>query len=199
MVYSEIGRSGTHQVRLTYILIALTVVVFMLQNFTRGWIYFAFIPAYAIREPWTYVTSIFLHASIEHILVNMTVLLIIGSLLERLVGARKFIIIFLIAGVIGNIGYQITATNQFTPGIGASGAIYGLMGTLALIDPLQVVYLGFTVPLPIIVLVPVYALLDILGIFTPDSIAHGAHLGGLVIGILLGLCMRIAGNQSSLS
>jgi membrane associated rhomboid family serine protease len=173
------------------------VVIFTLQNFTRGWISFAFIPALAAHEPWTYFTSIFLHASIEHILVNMAVLLIIGSLLEQSVGARKFISIFLLAGVIGNIGYQITAANQFTPGIGASGAIYGLMGTLAIIDPLQVVYLGFTVPLPIIVLVPVYALLDFLGIFTPDSIAHGAHLGGLVIGLLFGLYMRIAGNLSS--
>ena len=197
MVYSEIGRGETHQVRLTYFLIALTVIIYTLQNFTRGWIYFAFIPAFAAREPWTYITSIFLHASIEHILVNMAVLLIIGSLLERLVGAGKFMIIFLLAGVIGNIGYQITAANQFIPGIGASGAIYGLMGSLALIDPLQVVYLGFTLPLPIIVLVPVYALLDFLGIFTPDSIAHGAHLGGLVIGILFGLYIRIAGNQSS--
>lgn len=135
-------------VRWTYVLIVSMAVIFILQNFTQSWIYFAFIPAYAAHYPWMYVTSIFLHASLEHILVNMVVLLVFGTLLEQRVGSKRLLLIFIVAGVIGNIGYQITATSPFTLGIGASGAIYGLMGALAILEPLQVVYIGFTFPLP---------------------------------------------------
>ena len=180
----------TNPVRWTYILIVSMFVVFVIQNITRSWIFFAFIPASASRYPWMYVTSIFLHASIEHILVNMVVLLVFGTLLERRVGSMQFLLLFVLAGVIGNVGYQVTTTSQFTPSVGASGAIYGVMGALALLDPLQVVYLGFIFPLPIIVIMPLYALLDFLGLFTTDNVAHGAHLGGLVLGILYGIYLR---------
>ena len=186
----------THQVRWTYILIVSIVAVFILQNVTRSWIYFAFIPAYASRYPWMYVTSIFIHASLEHILVNIVVLLVFGTLLERKVGSRRLLLIFMVAGVFGNIGYQITAISPFTPGIGASGAIYGLMGALAILEPLQIVYIGFTFPLPVAAIVPAYVLLDLLGIFTPDNVAHGAHLAGLAIGIAYGLYLRYANRYS---
>ena len=179
-----------HPVRWTYILIASMVVIFILQNLTTRWIYFTFIPAYASQNPWVYITSIFLHASLEHLIVNMVVLLIFGTYLERILGPKLLLIIFILAGIIGNIGYQITSFSPYTPGLGASGSIYGLMGALAVLDPLQVVYLGFILPLPIIVIVPAYALLDLLGLFTPDTIAHGAHIGGLVIGIIFGLYLR---------
>jgi hypothetical protein len=179
-----------HPVKWTYFVIVSMVTVFILQNLTQSWAYFVFIPAYAAHYPWMYVTSIFLHASLEHILVNMVVLLIFGTLLERRVGSKRFLLIFMVAGIVGNIGYQITSTSPYIPGIGASGAIYGLMGALAILEPLQIVYLGFTFPLPVAVIVPAYVLLDLLGIFTPDNVAHGAHLGGLAIGIVYGLYLR---------
>jgi membrane associated rhomboid family serine protease len=179
-----------HPVRWTYILIVSIVAFFAIQNTTSNWIYFTFIPAYASRYPWMYLTSIFLHASLEHVLVNMVVLLIFGTFLERILGSKRFLLIFILAGIIGNIGYQITSIDPTIPSLGASGAIYGVMGALAILDPLQIVYLGFIFPLPIIVIVPAYAILDLLGLFTPDTIAHGAHLGGLVIGVIYGYYYR---------
>jgi len=180
-----------HPVRWTYILIISMVAIFAIQSITSNWIYFTFIPAYASRYPWMYLTSVFLHASLEHVLVNMVVLLIFGTYLERILGSERFLMIFIVAGIIGNIGYQITSIDTMIPSLGASGAIYGVMGTLAILDPLQIVYLGFIFPLPIIVIVPAYAILDLLGLFTPDTIAHGAHLGGLIIGIVYGLYYRL--------
>jgi membrane associated rhomboid family serine protease len=137
-----------------------------------------------------YLTSIFLHASLEHILINMAVLFLFGTYLERMVGSKRFLLIFILAGIIGNIGYLITSVNPMTPSVGASGAIYGVMGTIAVLDPFLIVYIGFIVPLPMIVAVPAYALLDLLGLFTPDTVAHGAHLGGLVIGVIYGFYLK---------
>jgi membrane associated rhomboid family serine protease len=68
--------------------------VFILQNVAANWVgwgYIAFFPAYAFQFPWMFVTSIFLHASIEHILFNMIALFVFGTYLERMVGLRLFL------------------------------------------------------------------------------------------------------------
>lgn len=188
----------SYPVRWTYILIAFTVVVFILQNFTEGWEIFMFYPAYAFTYPWMFVTSIFLHAGIDHILVNMIVLFYFGTYLERRVGPRSFLLVFFVSGIIGNIGYMITAPDPYTPSLGASGAIYGVMGALAVLAPLLIVFIGFLVPVPMILAVIGYSILDYTGLFLPDDVAHGAHLGGLVIGILLGFYLRFSSRERAL-
>ena len=149
-----------------------------------------FIPALALKYPWMFVSSIFLHAGIDHIAVNMLVLFVFGSYLERTIGAKGFLLVFFLAGVIGNIGYMITATDPYTPALGASGAIYGVMGTLAILSPFLIVYLGFIVPVPMIIAMIGYAILDLVGFFTPSDVAHAAHLAGLVVGIIYGFYLR---------
>jgi len=187
----------SYPVRWTYILIAFTIVVFIAQNFTEGWEIFMFYPAYAFAYPWMFVTSIFLHAGIDHILVNMIVLFYFGTYLERRVGPRSFLLVFFVSGIIGNIGYMITSPDPFTPSLGASGAIYGVMGALAVLAPLLIVFVGFMVPVPMVLAVIGYSILDYTGLFLPDDVAHGAHLGGLVIGILLGFYLRFSTREKT--
>ena len=87
-----------------------------------------------------FVTSIFLHANLSHLFFNMFALFFVGIYLERMVGRRTFFTIFLTSGIIGNLGYLVTASNPQVPAIGASGAVYGVMGALAVIAPFLLVY-----------------------------------------------------------
>ena len=174
--------------------IVIAVVFFVLQNILGPeiWQYFAFFPALVIKWPWTLVTSIFLHADFNHLLFNMFALFFFGSYLERLLGSNRFLVIFIAAGIVGNLGYFVTAPNNMIPAIGVSGAAYGLMGTLAILAPFMSVYVWGLLPVPMVVLTAVYALLDVSGLFiSPGSnIAHGAHLAGLLVGLAFGLYLR---------
>lgn len=150
---------------------------------------FFFVPAKAISRPWTFVTSLFLHAGFEHLFFNMVALLIFGTFLESRISRKTFLLIYFTSGIIGNIGYVITAPDLSTPGLGASGAIYGIMGALAVIEPYATVYVGF-VPMPMIMAAFVWTLTELLGLFAPSGIAHGAHLGGLIFGVIYGFHLR---------
>jgi membrane associated rhomboid family serine protease len=137
-----------------------------------------------------FVSSIFLHASIDHIVFNMIALFFFGTYLERMVGPRLFLVIFFIAGIVGNFGYMLTAPGSIVPAIGASGAIYGIVGVLAVLTPLTLVYVYFIVPMPMVVFAALYAVLDFVGLFAPSDIAHGAHIGGLLVGVAFGIYLR---------
>jgi len=150
----------------------------------------AFTPALALEKPWTFVTSIFLHADFMHILINMLVLFFLGVALESRIGSTHFLILFLLSGIFGGIGYMITASDSTIPAVGASGAIYGILGALAVLMPFAIVYIYGIIPMPMIGVAVLWALLDFFGLFTPGNIAHGAHLGGLAIGILYGFYLR---------
>lgn len=177
-------------VRWTFILLAVIFITFIIQLVTDKWIYFAFTPAYAFSMPWTFVTSIFLHAGFTHLLFNMFALFIFGIYLESRIKPRDFLLIFFLAGIIGNFGYMLTAGNSTTPGIGASGAIYGIMGALAALVPFAVVYVWGMVPMPMILLAIVWTVTEVLGLFYPSNIARGAHLGGLFLGVIYGLYLK---------
>jgi len=175
----------------TFIFIIACVAVFILQ--IAGIITdnnFAFTPALAFEKPWTFITSMFLHADFVHILINMMVLFFLGVVLESRIGSVHFVILFLLSGIVGSIGYMITAADSTIPAVGASGAIYGVLGVLAVLLPLAMVYIYGIIPMPMIGVAILWGLLDFFGMFTPGNIAHGAHLGGLFIGILYGFYLR---------
>ena len=174
----------------TFIFIAACIAGYIFQNISNSWIYLAFFPAFAFEAPWMFVTSIFLHADFSHLFFNMVALFFFGMSLERMIGRQAFMIIFLFSGVVGNLGYMITATNPFIPSIGASGSIYGVLGALATLAPFMLVYVYGMVPIPMIVAAIIWGLLDFTGLFVPSGIAHGAHLGGMFIGVLFGLYHR---------
>lgn len=113
-----------------------------------------------------------------------------GLVLENRIGSGKFVFIYFLAGIVGSIGYTLTATNPMIPAIGASGAIYGVMGTLAVLMPFAMVWIGGFFPMPMIFAAIFWTISEFLGLFAPSGIARGAHLGGLFIGFLFGLYLR---------
>ena len=140
-------------------------------------------------QPWTIVTNMFIHApfpNFNHILFNMLTLYFYGSYLIRLVGEKKFIIVYLLGGLLGNIVYLLLA-NPFTIAIGASGAIFALGGALAVLRPKLTV---FVIPIP----VPIPLWIAVIGGFLIISffpgVAWQAHLGGLALGLLAGYQFR---------
>lgn len=173
----------------TFIFIAIAIAGFLFQNVYDSWGYYAFFPAFAFESPWMFVTSIFLHADIEHLFFNMLILFFLGVNLERSIGKKSFVTLFIISGIVGNIGYLVTATDPYTPAIGASGAIYGIVGTLATIAPFMMVVI-WMIPMPMIIVTIFWAITDFAGLFAPSNIANGAHLGGMLVGVSYGLYLR---------
>lgn len=172
----------------TLTLILVITLVFIAQNII-DLDYLAFTPARIYKEPWTLLTSIFLHAGISHLVFNMFALFIFGIYLERIISVKDYLVIFLLSGIIGNIGYMLTAPNPEIPAVGASGGIYGIIGALATIRPFAIVYVQF-VPLPMVLAALLWGISEFLGLFTPSYIAHGAHLFGLFFGVFYGLYIR---------
>ena len=174
----------------TYIFIATSLAFYILQMISHIEVYLAYIPAYTIQHPWTPISAIFLHINLNHLIYNMLALLIFGTILEKRIGNQPFFALFITSGIIGNLGYLVTTTNPMIPVIGASGAIYGVMGTLAVLEPYRLVYLYGLMPLPMAAAAILWALGDIMGLFQSSNIAHGAHLVGMLVRIITGLQLR---------
>jgi membrane associated rhomboid family serine protease len=177
--------------RFTFIFILVILLFFIYQLASDTWINLAFFPAFALYEPWTFVTSIFLHADFLHLFFNLFALFFFGIYLERIIGSGSFAALFIVSGIVGNLGYLLTSSNPYTPAIGASGAIYGVIGTLAVIAPSLLVYIYGFIPVPMALAAVIWALIDVAGLFTPTGIAHGAHLGGMAVGLIYGAYLRV--------
>jgi rhomboid protease GluP len=134
-------------------------------------------------EVWRLATSLFLHGDFDHLLGNMVALYILGIAVEHAFGSGRMAAIYLAAGLVG--GLSSCAVNPL-PTVGASGAIFGLMGCLVavLLRIRHVVQVRDGRIGAVVLLWACYQL--ILG-FTDPLIANFAHLGGFVAGFLLGL------------
>ena len=176
--------------KFTFIFILVILIFFIYQLASDTWIYLAFFPAFAFYEPWTFITSIFLHADFLHLFFNLFALFFFGIYLERIIGNGSFATLFIVSGIVGNVGYLLTSSNPYIPAIGASGAIYGIIGTLAVIAPSLLVYIYGFIPVPMALAAVIWALIDIAGLFMPTGVAHGAHLGGMVVGLIYGAYLR---------
>jgi hypothetical protein len=177
---------------LTSKLILINVIVYLFEFVFPLIDYFSFVPAHAFSEPWTFITSMFLHddTSPAHIVLNMFALLMFGSYLEAKISKKKYLSIYFLAGIVGNLGYMLTAPSAITPGIGASGAIYGILGALAILSPTTMIFVG-GVPMPMIAAAFLWGLIEFFGVIVPrGNIASGAHLGGLFVGMLFAYFMR---------
>jgi len=126
------------------------------------------------------ITSEFLHASAVHLLVNMYSLYIIGTQIESFLGKKKYILIYLMSAVFASL-LSITLGDLTSISIGASGAIFGLLGSLLYFGYHYRVYLGNVIKSQII---PIILLNLIIG-FSIQGIDNFAHIGGLVGGVLV--------------
>ncbi len=189
------GRRSSRGPKWTMRLISFCVLVFFVDLIFPIWPVFAFTPVQAFSQPWTFITSIFLHADFEHLFFNMFALFIFGLYLESRVTEKQFLIIFFASGILGNFAYWLTAPLSTVPAIGASGAIYGIMGMLAILYPGLVVYFFGVAPMPMIFAAAVWFIMEFTGMFVPSNIAHEAHLAGLILGVLYGLYIRRERNK----
>jgi membrane associated rhomboid family serine protease len=144
---------------------------------------FGFTPSQFTQEPWTIVTSMFVHDGIWHILVNMLMLYFFGSYVLGLLGEVKFLIVYFVGGLVGNLLFFLLG-NEYVIVVGASGAIYAIMGTLAVMRPRLKVLIWFLFPVDLWIVVVIGAL-----IISP-YIAWQAHIGGLILGLLAGFYFR---------
>jgi membrane associated rhomboid family serine protease len=143
-------------------------------------------PASFWDRPWTLVTNLFIHASMWHILGNMITLYFFGGFLSRLIGTKKFLLVYFGGGILGNILYLLLAPSPYSVAVGASGAIFALAGVLVVMMPNLRVLVYFIVPMPLWVVVLVFF---VLWSFIP-GVAWQAHLGGLVLGLIAGYFFR---------
>lgn len=161
---------------------------------------FALHPLAFLEMPWQIFTSIFLHVEFWHFFINCFVLLFFGGELERLLGEKGYLKVFLISGLAGNFGYILYAyaTSSFIPALGASGAIFGVMGSLAMIAPKTRIII-FPIPFPINIRIAllIFAIYDFIMLILSAShivyggIAYIAHLTGLIAGLYMGERLRI--------
>jgi membrane associated rhomboid family serine protease len=130
------------------------------------------------HEYWRLVSSAFLHANVMHVTLNMLVLFVLGLSLEPMIGSLRFIVVYLTA-LLGGSFAALVVTNGWV--VGASGAIFGLMGALAVYLYARGVNVIRSGLVPVIVLA-------LLNSFAPH-ISVGAHVGGLLAGSVAALLL----------
>jgi membrane associated rhomboid family serine protease len=121
------------------------------------------------------VTAMFLHASLLHLAFNMLALYWLGAIVEQAMGSLRFVLVYFAAGLAGSAG-ALLFTNPFTPTVGASGAIYGILGALLVLEYRATgTFAGQAMGLIV---------LNLALTFLIPNISIGGHLGGLLGGIL---------------
>jgi membrane associated rhomboid family serine protease len=142
-------------------------------------------------RPWQVVTYAFMHGGFTHILFNMFALYMFGGAIERTFGARHFIVYYFVCAIVAAVAQLLVVkyfTHGFYPTIGASGAIFGLLLAFGMLYPQEKVFLIFLpIPMPAWLFVIGYAAVELfLGVTgTQAGVAHFAHLGGMLGGIVL--------------
>jgi membrane associated rhomboid family serine protease len=136
---------------------------------------------------WQLITCGFLHANFLHLAINMYALWMFGSDVERAVGPRHYLTLYF-ASLLSSSATQLLVVSMMTsagvyPTVGASGAIFGVLLAFGLLFPRRTIVLLIPpIPMPAIVFVALYALLELFsGVFgTNQGVAHFAHLGGMI-------------------
>jgi len=152
------------------------------------------VPATFTSEPWTIVTSLFVHADLFHILGNMVTLYFFGTYLTTLVGETKFLATYFLGGLLGNVFYVLYALyapwgDSYIGVVGASGAVFAIGGALAVLRPNLKVLVFFIIPMPLwAAVIGGFLLLTLIS--AGLNIAWEAHLGGLVLGLIAGFLFR---------
>ncbi len=169
------------------ILVIINFVIFFTTLIRSELIYLlGFQPAAFFSRPWTVVTAMFVHAGFWHIFANMLTLYFFGSYFSRLVGRDKFLFVYFVGGIVGNLLFWALAS-PFAVAVGASGAVFALAGGLVMMRPKLPVII-FPIPLPIPLWVAVIGGFLLLS-FMP-LVAWQAHLGGLIVGLIAGYISR---------
>ncbi len=191
---------------ITYLLIILNVVIYVIFSWRNSFLYidtnvlteygFSPIDMRGLRGLETLITSMFIHGNIFHIFFNMFVLYYFGRELETLLNGFRYLILYIISGVIGSLFYSITLPVIYSTfniyAVGASGAISGLLGGFFILYPHRILTLCIFTPIPICgsfnasIFLMIWIFINLVyGIFIGGNIAFFAHIGGFVGGVVL--------------
>ena len=193
--------------KLTYILIFLCIAVFI-GELLYGQIYGPdqlnlFLDEYGFSLSnllegnfYGFISSMFLHAGADHLILNMLALFFFGRVVENELGWKKFLLIFIASGIVGSIAIVLASVlgimSASVPVIGASAAIFGIMGTAMLVKPFSFVFYPYLIPVPLVVVAVLYVIYNIadfvlvLTLAKESNISYVSHLGGLLAGIVFG-------------
>jgi len=196
-------------------LIIINTVVFIFQIVLGRTAYRQFISIFGLVPAsvshklmfWQFFTYMFLHGGFGHLLINMFVLWMFGSDLEREWGEKKFLRYYLITGIGAGFIYYLSAINSVIPTIGASGAVFGILVAFGMTFPERTITLlvFFVIPVSmkakrLVMLFAGIELLSYLSYGQAEGIARFAHLGGMLVGYLyLKVVMRGYGRLPSWS
>lgn len=184
----SIGYSSTIVKYLIYIN---TIIFIVTYYFTPTLIEYGAI--HNITDPnfqfWQIITSMFLHGGFQHLFFNMLTLWFVGILIEKNLGTKKFILLYIISGITSSILCMFLSP---VPAIGASGAICGIMAAMIFFSPESKILLLFVIPIKIKHFIYgfslfslVFGLLSLININYSFGVAHFGHLGGLIGGYLI--------------
>jgi membrane associated rhomboid family serine protease len=170
-------------------IIGVNILVFLLAYLYPGiTALLSMCPAYVVKYNmyWQFFTYQFAHASISHLLSNMIGLLFFGVAIERRLGSKEFALLYLLSGTLCGVFSFFVYVATGTWGVfllGASGAVFAVLLSYAVLFPDSVILLWGIIPIPAPILVLGYAAIEVFYTITGTSqgVAHGTHLIGLAI------------------
>jgi membrane associated rhomboid family serine protease len=147
-----------------------------------------FSPRSVLGRPWTFLTYMFVHGGLLHLLANMLMLFVFGTAVESRMGSRNFLMYYLFCGI-GAAVFSLLLAGVMPVGafVGASGAVLGVAVAFAAYWPdAEVIVFPIPVPIKARTLVIGLVVLDVIGsqLWPNDGIAHLAHVGGALFGYL---------------
>jgi membrane associated rhomboid family serine protease len=181
---------------ITYLLITTNLFIYFLELQNPDYYIwnFGLIPALVVQGEYlhTLLTSMFLHGDILHLLLNMLVFLFVGYDCERAIGSSRFLAFYLLSGIVAGLFHAFLDSASYTPTIGASGAIFGVLAAYATLFPFRrvIAFFGFIpIPLPAIIFVFLLVVMETAYFVSGGLpyVAHTAHLGGFISGVFLAL------------
>ncbi len=189
--------------RVTPVLILINIVTFvffwiLLTSKTLSLDFIAIKPLNILQGKylWTFITSMFMHGGFFHLFVNMLSLLFIGSLVETILGKKRYLYFYMISGLLAGLFFVLSSVifpgDIDTFAVGASGALFGLVGLLMLLTPNLPVFVMF-IPIPIKMKYAAPGILILLWLISITGnvpIGNTAHLGGLLTGLVYGIYLR---------
>lgn len=181
---------------ITYLLITTNLLVYFLelQNPDYYIVNYGLTPALIMngKNLHTLLTSMFLHGSISHLILNMLVFFFFGDDCERAIGSSRFLAFYLLSGIFAGLFHSYLNSTSYIPTIGASGAIFGVLAAYAILFPFRrvIAFFGFIpIPLPAIIFVFLLVFMETTYVVSGGLpyVAHTAHLGGFISGVFLAL------------
>lgn len=173
-------------------IISINFLIFILQYLSgmedELFTIFGIVPSKTFGELmlWQPFTYLFFHGGIWHVLINMFVLWMFGSELEKFWGKKEFLRFFFITGIGSGLITILFSLSSTNPVVGASGAIYGVLLAYGFMFPNRLVYLYFLIPIKVKYLVILIGTIAFFSSLNPgnSNISHLTHLSGMVIGFI---------------